>query len=63
MGGYTFYRVFVEGTNSVKTRYGDTRLMTDMDLLRKHEWVSLHDQLLPFSRATEKTTRDSNKYQ
>lgn len=48
-GGFVFFRVFIDGTNGEKTRYGDTSVVTHMHLLRKCGWISLHDQLKPFS--------------
>jgi hypothetical protein len=48
-GGFVFYRLYVDGVNSSETRYGNTTLATDLKSLLKHGWISLHDQLVPFS--------------
>lgn len=48
-GGFVFYRLYVDGVNSGETRYGDTTIVTDLKSLLKHGWISLHDQLVPFS--------------
>lgn len=47
-GGFVFFRVFVEGVNGSESRYGNTRLITDITLLENCGWISLHDQLIPF---------------
>lgn len=47
-GSFIFFRCYVDGVNSDQTRYGNTRMITDLSLLREIGWVSLHDQLVPF---------------
>jgi hypothetical protein len=47
-GGFVFFRIFVEGVNGSDSRYGNTRLVTDISVLEQHGWISLHDQLIPF---------------
>ncbi|MFN7094717.1 MAG: hypothetical protein ACK4M7_05060, partial [Burkholderiales bacterium] len=47
--GFVFFRLYVEPINSSQTRYGDTSLIFDVDLLFQQGWISLHDQLKPFS--------------
>lgn len=47
-GGFVFFRVYVESINNEKTRYGHTTVVSDLHLLRKCGWISLHDQLNPF---------------
>lgn len=49
--GFTFFRVFVDGTNGETTRYGNSRIVTDLSLIEKSGWVSLRDQLVPLSSA------------
>lgn len=46
-GGFVFFRVYMDGGNVEKTRYGTTILHTDISLLTKIGWISLHDQLKP----------------
>jgi|688.fasta_scaffold13698_5 hypothetical protein len=48
-GGFLFFRIYVDGVNADKTRYGDSSLVFNLQLLRKIGWISLHDQLIPFS--------------
>ncbi len=55
-GGFVFFRIYVDGVNGTETRYGKTSLVFDMNLLRKCGWISLHDQLVPFS------TKNSRKF-
>ncbi|KTC66275.1 Uncharacterised protein (plasmid) [Legionella adelaidensis] len=55
-GGFIFFRCFVDGVNSDQTRYGNTRIITDLSLLREIGWVSLHDQLVPFSSHNRQQT-------
>ena len=52
--GFVFFRVYINGFNGETTRYGNTRIVTDMHLLRTCGWVSLHDQLYPFSTTNAK---------
>jgi hypothetical protein len=47
--GFVFFRLYVEPINNSQTRYGKTSLIFNMNLLLKDGWVSLHDQLIPFS--------------
>ncbi len=55
-GGFIFFRCYVDGVNSDQTRYGNTRMITDLSLLREIGWVSLHDQLVPFSSHNRQQT-------
>lgn len=55
-GGFIFFRCYVDGVNSEQTRYGNTRMITDLSLLREVGWVSLHDQLVPFSSHNRQQT-------
>lgn len=55
-GGFVFFRCYVDGINSDQTRYGNTRMVTDLSLLREIGWVSLHDQLVPFSSHNRQQT-------
>jgi len=52
--GFAFFRVFVDGFNGESTRYGKTRILLDLDVLRRCGWISLHDQLYPFSTTNGK---------
>lgn len=54
--GFVFFRVYVDPINNTQTRYGDTDITFDINLLFNHGWISLHDQLKPFS------TRGSVRY-
>lgn len=54
--GFIFFRCYVDGVNSDQTRYGNTRMITDISLLREFGWVSLHDQLVPFSNHNRQQT-------
>jgi hypothetical protein len=47
-GGFVFFRVYVDPINGNQTRYGDSALIFDLNILNKVGWVSLHDQLNPF---------------
>ncbi len=55
-GGFIFFRCYVDGVNSDQTRYGNTRMITDLSLLREIGWISLHDQLVPFSSHNRQQT-------
>lgn len=46
---FVFFRLDI-GVDSVKTRYGETQVMLQPDLLFKNGWISLHDQLMPLDR-------------
>ncbi len=52
--GFVFFRTYVDSVNNSQTRYGDTTLTFDFDLLRSCGWVSLHDQLVPLSTSSTK---------
>lgn len=54
-GGFVFFRFYVAGINSEQTRYGDSSLIFDLNVLRKFGWVSLHDQLNPFPSKSPST--------
>jgi|GEM_PF-6266658 len=54
-GGFIFFRVFVDPINPSQTRYGDARIITDMNLLLQKGWISLHDQLNPFPSKSPNT--------
>lgn len=60
-GGFVFFRVYVEGTNGEQTRYGNTRVTSDISVLRDIGWISLHDQLVPFSNKRRKQVFYVNK--
>jgi hypothetical protein len=47
--GFVFFRLYVDPINNSQTRYGDSSLIFDLNLLLQDGWVSLHDQLVPFS--------------
>lgn len=47
--GFTFFRIFVDGINGETTRYGNSRIVTDLSLIEKSGWISLRDQLVPLS--------------
>ncbi|MFN7094499.1 MAG: hypothetical protein ACK4M7_03960, partial [Burkholderiales bacterium] len=47
--GFVFFRLYVDPINNSQTRYGDSSLIFDLNLLLHHGWISLHDQLVPFS--------------
>ena len=47
-GGFVFFRLYVAPVNSSQTRYGDSSLIFDLNILRRCGWISLHDQLNPF---------------
>ncbi len=42
---FVFFRVYVEGCNGDRTRYGNTNITGDLSLLQDQGWISLHDQL------------------
>lgn len=47
-GGFVFFRLYVDPINSSQTRYGDSALIFDLNILRQYGWISLHDQLVSF---------------
>lgn len=60
--GFVFFRVFTPYNNNTQTRYGDTRIMLDFNILREHGWVSLHDQLNSFPSTNVNTRRFYSGY-
>lgn len=52
--GFVFFRVYIEGHNTNQTRYGDTCIHLDAGALYDCGCVSLHDQLIPFTKRNKK---------
>lgn len=58
-GGFIFFRLYVDPVNGNETRYGDSTLNFKLQLLRQCGWVSLHDQLKPFTNKKGQRTEKS----
>lgn len=55
--GFVFFRVDV-GLEEIETRYGDTQVMADLNLIEQQGWISLFDQLNPLSSDSMKRFYD-----